>query len=39
MALNFMGQEGPGRNKESENCWKDTVKGRLWEGINIEHFF
>jgi len=36
MIQNFMVLEGSGRNKESEKCWKDTVKGRLWEGIKVE---
>jgi hypothetical protein len=34
-----MVQEVPGRNKESEKCWKSTVKGRLWECMKVEYFF
>ena len=33
MIQDFMVLESPGRNKESEKCWKDTVKGRLLEDI------
>jgi hypothetical protein len=39
MIQKLMVQEGPGRNKGSEKCCKDTVKGRLWEGIKVEYFF
>jgi len=39
MIQNFMVQEGPGRNEESEKCAKDSVKGRLWEGMKVEYFF
>jgi hypothetical protein len=35
MIQNFMVLEGPGRNKESEKCWEDTVKGRYCKGKTV----